>query len=80
MARCSLTGKSSLKANSVSKSNIRTRKWQKANVHKKRVFDEELGRFVRLKISSNALRCINKMGLSAYLRKKNILLKEVEIK
>ena len=80
MARCSLTGKSSLKGNNVSKSNIHIRKWQRANIHKKRVYDEELCRFVKIKVASKTLKTINKMGLSHFLRKKNIKLKDIEIK
>ena len=80
MARCLFLGKGSLKGNNVSKSKLHIRKWQRANIHKKRIYDEELGRFVRVKLSSKALKTINKVGLSSFLRKKNMKLKEIEIK
>lgn len=79
MARCSITGKRSLRANSVSKAYNHTIRWQRANIQKKRIFDEELNRFVKIKISTQALRTVEKIGLSSYLRKKNIKLSDIEI-
>jgi|GEM_PF-4908942 len=78
--KCSLTGKRALRGYNVSKAYNHVIKWQKANVQKKRIFDEELQRYVRVKISNKALRTVNKLGLSAYLRKLGISLKTVEIK
>ncbi|AHC13493.1 LSU ribosomal protein L28p [Salinispira pacifica] len=43
----------------------------------KKIYDPELGREVRLRLSTRALRSISKVGLSAYLRKKGLTLKEV---
>ncbi len=78
MARkCKISGKKPLSGHKVSKSNIKTNKWQKPNMQTKRIFDPELGREVRLRLSTSAIRTVSKVGLSAYLRKKGLTLKEV---
>jgi large subunit ribosomal protein L28 len=43
----------------------------------KRIYDPELGREVRLRLSTAAIRSVSKVGLSAYLRKKGLTLKDV---
>lgn len=68
MAKCELTGKSRMNGHKVSHSNIKTKKVTKANVQSKRVYDVETGRWVKLKISTRALRTLNKKSLSAMLR------------
>ena len=50
----------------------RTRKWQHPNVQSKRIWVEELNRFVRLSLSTRAIRTITKVGLVAYARKKGL--------
>ncbi|WP_041400928.1 50S ribosomal protein L28 [Salinispira pacifica] len=78
MARkCKISGKKPLSGHKVSKSNIKTNKWQRPNMQTKKIYDPELGREVRLRLSTRALRSISKVGLSAYLRKKGLTLKEV---
>jgi large subunit ribosomal protein L28 len=67
MAVCTLTGKSWMNGNRVSHSNIKTKRKVKANVQSKRIFDVETGRFVRVKLSTRALRTLNKKSLSACL-------------
>lgn len=66
--RCQLTGKRPNTANKVSHSNIKTKKRQLPNLQTKRIWFEEEGRYVRLKLSTRALRTLNKKGLSAYAR------------
>ena len=70
MAKCELTGKSRMNGNKVSHSNIKTKKVTKANIQSKRIFDVETGKWVRMKISTSALRTLNKKSLSAMLRDK----------
>jgi large subunit ribosomal protein L28 len=72
MAKCILTGKRPNKAHNISHAHNVTRKWQKPNIQTKRVFVPELGRFVRLSLSTRAIRSITKVGLLAYARKKNL--------
>ena len=68
MAKCALTGKRALVGHRVSHSNRKTKHWQKPNVHSKRVWNEEEGCWVRLKISTRALRTITRKGLVAAAR------------
>ncbi len=72
MAKCDLTGKRKLKAHNVSHARNRTRKWQHPNVQSKRIWVEELNRFVRLSLSTRAIRTITKVGLVNYARKKGL--------
>ncbi|POR02043.1 50S ribosomal protein L28 [Alkalispirochaeta sphaeroplastigenens] len=75
--RCSISGKKPMAGNNVSHAHNKTRRWQRPNVQNKRLFVPELNRFVRIKLSTRALRTINKIGLMSYLRKENLSLKDV---
>ena len=63
MAKCSFTGKKPMAGNRVSHSHRKTRHWQLPNVQSKRVWDDENGRWVRIRVSTRALRTISKKGL-----------------
>ena len=63
---CQLTNKRRNVANKVSHSNIKTKKRQLPNLQYKRLWLEEEQRWVRLKVSTRALRTINKKGLARY--------------
>ncbi len=68
---CDLTGKRRLVGNNVSHAKNRTKKNQKPNLHSKRVFDSETGRTVRMNLSSQAIRTLDKLGgYSQFSRKK----------
>ena len=67
MARkCVLTGKTGNAANKVSHSNIKTRKRQHVNVQRKRFWWAEGDTFVRLTVSTRAMRTIDKKGLANF--------------
>lgn len=66
---CQLTGKRPITGNHVSHSNHKTKRRFMPNLHKKRFYLPEQDRWVTLKVSSTALRTINKLGLYAYLKK-----------
>ncbi len=67
MARvCTFTGKHPNTGNKVSHSNIKTKMRQFPNLHLRRLWSESQGRWVRLKLSSEALRTIRKKGLEKY--------------
>jgi len=67
MARkCIFTGKRPNVANKVSHSNRKSKKRQLPNIQAKRLWWEEGGRFVRIRLSTSALRTINKKGLNAF--------------
>jgi large subunit ribosomal protein L28 len=64
MARvCQLTGKRPISGNSVSHSNIKTKRRFLPNLQKKRYFLAEEDKWITLKLSSEAIRTINKNGL-----------------
>ena len=64
MARvCQVTGKRPITGNTVSHSNIKTRRRFLPNLQKKKYFLAEEGKWITLKLSSEAIRTINKNGL-----------------
>lgn len=64
-------------ANHVSHAHNKTKKRQFPNLQVKRIFVEELGRFIRIRISRHSLRTVDKMGLTAYMKKRNLKLKDL---
>lgn len=72
MARSEITGKRRLLANNVSHSNIKTKRWQMVNVQERRLWVPELGRFVRLHLTTRDLRTIDRIGLLAYAKKHGV--------
>ena len=66
---CQLTGKRPITGNHVSHSNRKTKRRFLPNLQKKRFFIPETGKWVTLKVSSKALRIINRVGIFAYLKK-----------
>ena len=78
MARkCSITGKKPLSGNNVSHAHNKTKRMQRPNIRRKRIYVPELGRFVRLTLSTRALRSVSKVGLLNYLKKNDLQLKDV---
>ncbi len=75
--KCDITGKRPLAGNNVSHAHNKTRKRQLPNLQTKRIFVPELGKSVRIKVSTSALRSIDKMGLRAFLRKNGLSLSDV---
>jgi large subunit ribosomal protein L28 len=65
---CDLTGKKALTGNHVSHSNIKTKRRFYPNLHTKRFYLPEEDRWITLKVSTSALRTINKKGISACLK------------
>jgi len=66
---CQLTGKRPVSGNNVSHSKRKTKRRFVPNVHKKRFFIPELNKWVSLKLSTKAMRNINKLGIYAYLQR-----------
>lgn len=69
MARSEITGKRKLAAHNVSHSNIKTRRWQHANVQERRLWVPELRRHVAIKLTTSDLRTVDKIGLLAYAKR-----------
>lgn len=63
--KCLLTGKKANNAYAVSHSHRRTKKLQEVNLQWKRVWWAEGNRWVRLQISTKAIKTIEKNGLQA---------------
>ena len=74
---CQITSKRPLVGNRVSKSQIKTKRRQLPNLQMKKIFVPELNRTVRLKISTSAMKSIDKNGLMPYLKKQNLTLNDV---
>lgn len=69
MARfCELTGKGPMSGNSVSHSNRKTRRKFLPNLQKKKFYIPELDDHIELKVSTTAIRTINKKGVFTYLK------------
>ncbi|MCB1198001.1 MAG: 50S ribosomal protein L28 [Bdellovibrionota bacterium] len=68
---CELTGKKPLTGNKVSNSNVKTKMRQMPNLHTKRFFIPELKKSVSLKLSSHAIRTIDKIGLTKAVLKQD---------
>lgn len=73
--RCDLTGKGVQSGNRVSHSKRRTKHKFLPNVQKKRIWSDSLNKFVTLKVSTAALRSIDKVGLDAFAKKLNVKIK-----
>lgn len=70
MARvCKITGKRPMTGNNVSHANNRTKRRQLPNLQKKRIWLEEEKRYVTMKISTEAIKTLDKKGLKALLSK-----------
>ncbi|QEY31693.1 50S ribosomal protein L28 [Synechococcus sp. RSCCF101] len=69
---CQLTGKRANNGMAVSHSHIRTKKLQQVNLQQRRLWWAEGQRWVRLRVSTKALRTIQKKGLAAFAREQGI--------
>lgn len=69
MARvCELTGKKPVKGHNVSHSNKKTKREFGVNLKVKKIFVPELNKWVTLKLSTRALKTINKKGAYAAIK------------
>jgi large subunit ribosomal protein L28 len=66
---CDLTGKRAIGGNSVSFSNKKTKRRFNPNLQTKRFYVPELKEWITLKVSTSALRTIDKLGISAAIEK-----------
>ncbi|HUX60749.1 MAG TPA: 50S ribosomal protein L28 [Ignavibacteriaceae bacterium] len=62
--KCQLTGKGPITGNSVSHAHNRTKRRFLPNLQKKRVWVQELNRYVTLKLSTEAIKNLSKNGTS----------------
>jgi large subunit ribosomal protein L28 len=66
---CQITGKMPITGNSVSHSNIKTKRRFLPNLQTKRYFLAEEDRWITLKLSTEGIRTINKNGLLSVVKK-----------
>jgi large subunit ribosomal protein L28 len=66
--RCQVTGIGPLAGNSVSHAHNRTKRRFLPNLQKKRIWVQELNRFVTLKISAKGIKTLNKNGTAEVAR------------
>lgn len=64
---CQVTGKRPMSGNNVSHAKNRTRRRFEPNLHHHRFWVENENRFVRLRVSANGMRTIDKKGIEAVL-------------
>jgi large subunit ribosomal protein L28 len=75
--KCMITGKSPLVGNNVSHANNKVKRRQNPNLHWKHVYVPELDRRVRIRVTTRALRTINKKGVSAFLKDNGLTLNDL---
>jgi large subunit ribosomal protein L28 len=68
MRVCDLTGKSAMVGNKVSHSNTKTKRRFYPNLQDKKFFVPEQNTWIKLRVSTKAMKTINKNGISAVLR------------
>ena len=74
---CKITGKRPMAGNNVSKAHNKTRRVQRPNLQRKRIYLPEEGRTVTLRLSARALRTVDRKGLINYLRDEGLELRDV---
>lgn len=66
---CEITGKKAMVGNNVSHSKRRTKRKFDVNLFKKSFYLPEEDRTIRIRVSASGLRLINKIGLSAAIKR-----------
>jgi large subunit ribosomal protein L28 len=64
---CQVTGKRAQSGNNVSHANNKTRRRWLPNLHERRFWVPSENRWIKLRVSTNALRTIDKNGIEAFL-------------
>jgi len=70
--KCVITGKKPMVANHVSHAHNKTKRRQLPNLQKKRFWLPEEKRWIRLRLTTRAIRTIDKKGLKTVLREAGI--------
>ena len=69
---CELTGARANNGMAVSHSHIRTKKLQQVNLQKRRLWWQEGNKWVTMRISTKALKSIQKVGLNKFARSQGV--------
>jgi large subunit ribosomal protein L28 len=70
--KCDLTGKTANNAYAISHSHRRTKKLQEANLQEKRIWWTQGKRWVRLRLSTKAIKTLERKGLAAMAKEAGI--------
>jgi large subunit ribosomal protein L28 len=70
--KCQLTGKKANNAMSVSHSHRRTHRRQEVNLQEKRIWWPQGNRWVKLRLSTTAIKTIDRKGLQAFAKEVGI--------
>lgn len=74
---CKVSGKRPLVGNHVSHAHNKTKRRQYPNLQNKRIYVEELDKFVRVRLSVRALKSVSRVGLMPFLKKQGLSLSDV---
>jgi large subunit ribosomal protein L28 len=66
---CQVTGRGPMSGNNVSHANNRTRRRFQVNLQSRRLWAPSLGRFIKLRLSNQGLRLIDKLGIDVVLER-----------
>ena len=69
---CELTGAKANNGMAVSHSHIRTKKLQQVNLQKRRLWWQEGNKWVTMRISTKALKSIQKVGLNKFAKSQGV--------
>ena len=69
---CELTGAKANNGMAVSHSHIRTKKLQQVNLQKRRIWWQEGNKWVTMRISTKALKSIQKVGLNKFAKTQGV--------
>ena len=69
---CELTGAKANNGMAVSHSHIRTKKLQQVNLQKRKLWWQEGNKWVTMRISTKALKSIQKVGLDKYAKSQGV--------
>lgn len=75
--RCQFSGVTHQNGNRVSHANNKTHHKFESNLQSKKVFVPELGKSIRIKVSTRVLRTIDKLGFSGALKKFSLTIQDV---
>nr|YP_010851396.1 ribosomal protein L28 [Echinothamnion hookeri]WGH14454.1 ribosomal protein L28 [Echinothamnion hookeri] len=60
---CQISGKTANNGNQVSHSNIKTKKIQNVNLHKKRIWSSKKNCWIKIKVSSKIIKSLHKVKI-----------------
>lgn len=64
---CDITGKKPMTGNNVSHAKNRTKRRFNVNLHKKRIWSPSQGKYIKLSVSAQGMRIIDKNGIDSVL-------------